>query len=264
MFPHVALACCGVKTHAIEAALVPGADSREAKGMRTTRIVLLPGMDGTGILFEPLLEILPSELEAKIVCYPANEPCGYEELVKIVLAALPKEGPFLLLGESFSGPLAIMAAHARPPGLQGIVLSASFVRSPVPWFGRFSDRLITPTTLAITPTFLKTRMLLGARATPRLRSLLSRAEALVSAEVIVARIKAVQKIDVSAELRSCSAPMLYLRAEHDRLVPPRCSELIAECKPDSQFASVLAPHLLLQTNPTEAVAAIRGFIEEQY
>src|SRR6185369_2945536 len=98
--------------------------------MGTTRLVLLPGMDGTGILFEPLLEILPPELEAQVVSYPTHKPCGYEELAGLVAAALPKDGPFIILGESFSGPLAIMAAHAQPPGLKGIVLCASFARSP--------------------------------------------------------------------------------------------------------------------------------------
>src|SRR5262249_52151039 len=98
--------------------------------MRPTRLVLLPGMDGTGILLEPLLELLPADLVAKVVSYPANEPCGYEGLLKIVRAALPEDGPFILLGESFSGPLAIIAADARPRGLQGVVLCASFVRSP--------------------------------------------------------------------------------------------------------------------------------------
>jgi hypothetical protein len=33
------------------------------------RIVLLPGMDGTGLLFEPLVEVL-SEFDPVIVSYP--------------------------------------------------------------------------------------------------------------------------------------------------------------------------------------------------
>jgi len=221
-------------------------------------------MDGTGILFEPLLENLPPELEAKVVSYPAKRPCGYEDLIGLVKAALPKDGPFILLGESFSGPLAIMAAHAQPPGLEGIVLCASFARSPLPWFERFSEVLITPAMLAMAPAFLKARLLLGASATPHLRSLFSRAEALVSPDVIVARIKAVLRVDVSDELRRCPVPVLYLRADHDRLVPARCSQLIAECKPDSQVVSISAPHLLLQTNPVDAIAAIRRFIEQRH
>lgn len=229
--------------------------------MQTTRLVLLPGMDGTGILFEPFLELLPLRLEAKVVSYPVNEPCGYKELLGHVRAALPDDGPIIILGESFSGPLAIMAAAARPRGLQGVVLCASFVRSPVPWFVRFSDALVTPMTVAMVPTFIKSRVLMGARATPRLRSLFSRVETLVSPDVIVARIKAVLRVDVSDELRGCPVPLLYLRGQHDSLVPARCSELIAECKPDSHIVSLAAPHLVLQTNPADAITAIGKFIE---
>jgi pimeloyl-ACP methyl ester carboxylesterase len=217
-------------------------------------------MDGTGILFEPLLELLPADLEAKVVSYPVNEPCGYQDLLGRVLAALPNNDRFILLGESFSGPLAIMAADARPRGLQGVVLCAAFVRNPVPWLARFSDVLARPMTLAMVPAFIKLRVLMGARATPRLRSLFARAEALVSPDVIAARIKAVLRVDVSDELRRCPVPVLYLRGQHDRLVPARCSELIVECKSDSHVVSVSAPHLVLQTNPADALAAIQRFI----
>jgi|SRR5262245_25175330 len=231
--------------------------------MRKTRLVLLPGMDGTGILFEPLLELLPRELEAKVVTYPVNEPCGYEGLLEVVRGALPEDGPYVLVGESFSGPLAIMAAEGKPAGLQGIVLCASFVRSPVSWLARFARVLVTPMTLTMVPAFFKSQMLLGSRAAPRLRSLLSRAEALVWPEVMVARIKAVLRVDVTDELRRCPVPVLYLRAEQDRLVPARCSELIAECNPNSRIVNVKGPHLVLQRNPADAIAAICKFIEER-
>jgi len=231
--------------------------------MEKTRLVLLPGMDGTGILFEPLLELLPPELEVKVVSYPVNEPCGYEGLVERIRAALPEDGPYFLVGESFSGPLAIMVAEGRPAGLQGIVLCASFVRSPAGWLARFMDALVTRWTLAMVPAFFKSRMLLGAGAGPRLRMLLSRAESLVSPEVMVARIKAVMRVDVSEELRRCPVPVLYLRAERDHLVPTHCSEMIAECNPDSRIVSVVGPHLVLQTNPADVIAAICEFIERR-
>jgi len=238
-----------------------GDAAHEAEQMRTTRLVLLPGMDGTGILFEPVLELLPAHFEAKVVSYPVNEPCGYKDLLDIVRAAFPADGPFVLVGESFSGPLAIMAADARPRALQGVVLCASFVRSPAPWFVRFSDVLVTPSTIGMAPAYMKRRLLMGDEATPRLFQLFSRAEALVSPEVISARIKATLRVDVSDELRRCPVPLLYLRAALDRLVPARCSALIAKCKPDSQIVTLAAPHLLLQTNPADAIAAIARFIE---
>ena len=71
--------------------------------MAALRLVLLPGMDGTGILFEPLLEALPQAWEAEVVQYPPDKALGYEALLDIVERAIPIDGPFVLVGESFSG-----------------------------------------------------------------------------------------------------------------------------------------------------------------
>jgi pimeloyl-ACP methyl ester carboxylesterase len=97
-------------------------------------LILLPGMDGTGRLFGPLLRILPPGLEAAVVAYPADRPCGYAELLPLVEAAVPDGGEFLILGESFSGPLASLLAARRPRRLRGVILCASFARSPLPSF----------------------------------------------------------------------------------------------------------------------------------
>jgi pimeloyl-ACP methyl ester carboxylesterase len=99
--------------------------------MPATTIVLLPGLDGTGELFRPLLAHLPPALQPIIVRYPGNEQLGYDVLLERVLGALPARERFIILGESFSGPLALMAADTRPAGLEAIVLCATFVRSPL-------------------------------------------------------------------------------------------------------------------------------------
>ena len=64
------------------------------------------------------------------IAYPTHAPCGYDELLPLILAAIPP-GPFVVVGESFSGPLAVMLAARRPPGLRGLVLCASFVQFPL-------------------------------------------------------------------------------------------------------------------------------------
>ena len=40
------------------------------------RLVLLPGMDGTGRLFGPLLAALPPGIDGEPVAYPRDEPLG--------------------------------------------------------------------------------------------------------------------------------------------------------------------------------------------
>lgn len=75
--------------------------------MASVSLILLPGMDGTGQLFEPFISALAGEFEVKVVTYPASQPLGYTELEAVARKAIPKEGPYVILGESFSGPIAV-------------------------------------------------------------------------------------------------------------------------------------------------------------
>ncbi len=98
-------------------------------------LLLLPGMDGTGDLFEPFAAALGSEFTVKVVRYPASEPLGYVELEAFARdRSFPAEGPFVILGESFSGPIAISLAASCSSRLKAVILCCSFVRNPRPLF----------------------------------------------------------------------------------------------------------------------------------
>jgi pimeloyl-ACP methyl ester carboxylesterase len=92
-------------------------------------IVLLPGMDGTGELFAPLLDALPAELDPIVVRYP-DRPASYAEHEEVARHAMPRDQPFVLLGESFSGPVAVSIAASAPPNLRGLILCSSFLSCP--------------------------------------------------------------------------------------------------------------------------------------
>ena len=70
-------------------------------------LVLLPGMDGTGDLFAAFLSAPGCDLDVKVVSYPTDVALGYADLEAFARAALPTDRPFVILGESFSGPIAI-------------------------------------------------------------------------------------------------------------------------------------------------------------
>ena len=99
---------------------------------KTPGLVLLPGMDGTGALFERLVECLGDRLVTTVVRYPGDQFLDYDQLAALVSRSLPEDRPFVILGESFSGPVAIKLAASRPDGLKGFILGASFVRNPWP------------------------------------------------------------------------------------------------------------------------------------
>ena len=117
-------------------------------------LILLPGLDGTGDLFAPLLKRIAAmqvaadepEFIAHALHYPTDQQLGFQalhEMVEYYLATqLPADARYVLLGESFSGPVAVAVAHAAQTALEnhapdtrrciGLILCCTFVRNPFP------------------------------------------------------------------------------------------------------------------------------------
>lgn len=223
-------------------------------------LVLLPGMDGTGTLFEPFITALGQDVAVQVVSYPAVDALGYSELEAHARQSLPSSGRFILLGESFSGPIAVAIAASQPPGLVGLVLCSTFVRNPRPVFGplRHIANLL-PVKLAPLPVLSK--LLLGRFSTPALRAAFAAAMAQVSARALRARLRAVLGVDVSKQLRAIDVPILYLLARHDRVVPVSALKHIQRIAPNVQVAPISAPHFLLQAAPVEAAQTLASFAQ---
>ena len=223
-------------------------------------LVLLPGFDGTGIMFRPFLPHLPPTLRPIIVTYPPEVPKDYSQLLPLVLDSLPKDQPFVIVGESFSGPLAIMAAATHPPGLLGVVLCASFVRNPLWLRPRWLRHLACPFAFKCLRLVNPARLLLGRSSAAELRALLADSLASLHARVLACRAKAVLSVDVRDQLKSCRIPFLYLVAEDDRVVPRQNLREFISYLPKTHVVSIPAPHLLLQTRPAAAANAISKFL----
>jgi pimeloyl-ACP methyl ester carboxylesterase len=192
----------------------------------------------------------------KAVAYPPDQVLGYEQLETIVRAQLPSE-PFVLLGESFSGPLAISIAAAPPPNLLGLVLSTTFACAPVAGLSAFASFVqFAP---ARPPMPLLSWLLLGPWATPQLRSQLSSALATVSPSVLRARAVATLRVDVRALLPTVRLPALQLVATKDRLLADSATSVVAAGLGHGRTVRILGPHLLLQAAAQECAAEISKF-----
>ncbi|HZV83017.1 MAG TPA: alpha/beta fold hydrolase, partial [Geobacteraceae bacterium] len=184
-------------------------------------LVLLPGMDGTGLLFAPFVRALPEWVKPLVVSYPGDRPLDYPGHLEIVMATLPHDGQFVLLGESFSGPLALMAAARRPRGLAGVILCATFVDWPLPLPPMLARTLVSWGVFRLKSTRLFSRIVLGENASPELRRLLPGVLARLIPAALSARAMAVMAVNCTDELRSCPVPVLALVAERDRIVSGR-------------------------------------------
>jgi pimeloyl-ACP methyl ester carboxylesterase len=225
-----------------------------------TALVLLPGLDGTGLLFRPLVQALSKDIDPVVVSYPNDVPLGYQELLPLVHEALPSR-PFVLLGESFSGPLAIMAAAGGQAELRGVILCASFVRSPVACLPGWCAHLVRPFVFRFYPAVARLRLLLGRHADPTIRDLAVQAVSRVHSSVLAHRVRAVHRVDVEKQLASCPLPVLYLRGQHDRVVPASAMRRVLRACPHAQVVTLPAPHMVLQTQPAAAAAAIQTFVQ---
>jgi pimeloyl-ACP methyl ester carboxylesterase len=226
----------------------------------SSRLILLPGMDGTGELFAELLARLPLDMRTTVVGYP-DKPATYAEHLRYARLELPRDEPFVLLGESFSGPIAVSIAAAAPPNLRGLILCASFLTCPSRAL-RFLRPLTPFASPKLVPGFVARNSLLGRFATPALRAAQERALSHVSSPTLTARLRAMVDVDVRDPLRSVAVPTLYLQATEDRVIAGRFADEYATHARRPRVERIEGPHLLLQANPDAAAAVIVAFMND--
>jgi pimeloyl-[acyl-carrier protein] methyl ester esterase len=221
-----------------------------------TTVLLLPGLDGTGQLFDTTAA--PPGLTLTIVDYPRSTLCSRALLLERILDAVPREGPVVLVGESFSGPLALEVA-ARVPRLVGVVLLASFAMRPrvrmlivlLAWAMRRLPRSSPP------------RLLVRWFMTGPAPALIDRVRDVlrdVTSEVLSDRMRQIAEVDAREALRSCPAPVLALVARDDRMVPRRAIMGLRALRPDLHVVTLPGPHLLFQHDPAAVLAAIVAWL----
>jgi pimeloyl-ACP methyl ester carboxylesterase len=219
-----------------------------------TAITLLPGMDGTGELLRTLAGQLSTQRPVQLIGYPVDRPLSYDQLVCYVRERVPNDR-FIILGESFSGPIAIEIA-ATDPRVAGLVLASSFARHPLPsQFAAFA-RLLD---LRWIPAAVVVAALMGSAATPKLRDCLHGVLATLPREVIRARMRDVLRVDKRGRLREIKCPVLCLHGRSDRLVRRRHVNEIVAAQPGCEVRWLDSAHMLLATHAEIAASAIEHF-----
>jgi pimeloyl-[acyl-carrier protein] methyl ester esterase len=221
-------------------------------------VVLLPGMDGSGALFAGFIAALGDQVATIVVSYPVAPALGYVGLTEHARAQLPRDRPFVLVGESFSGPVAIALAASAPPGLIGLVLCCTFARMPRPLLAPFRPLVgMLPMWSVLTP--LVAPFLLGVGAPAALRQALRGALEQVPPARLRLRLKEVMMVDYTARARAIAVPVLYLQATRDAIVPAAAARLLASLCADWRLVRLQSAHLLLQRVPAQAASAVINF-----
>ncbi|HPD57952.1 MAG TPA: alpha/beta hydrolase [Smithellaceae bacterium] len=227
---------------------------------RDQHLVFMPGMDGTGLSFEPVLPHLPESATITIVRYPADKLLSFDETVECAAEQILAGDPPIVIAESFSGPVAIKMIGSGRVKAKALILCATFAKSPRPIVWRFMRFLRLP--MLIKPEMPKRffKVVIGNdKLIDELKPLWKKVHARVPARVMQHRLKIINEIDVTAWLSKIKIPCCYLQATNDRLVPASCAEKIKKIALFVEIKKISAPHFILQAEPQACLNAIEDF-----
>lgn len=279
----------GRRTHAVEHTV----KSAEAQGDTNTdtdvsalpHLFILPGLDGTGDAFQTLIRLLEQHYQIHALRYPRHLELGYTELKRVlsryIQHHLPPNARYYLLGASFSGPLAIELAyeaeqqnpHESQHQLLGLILVTTFARNPFPLLHRLSHHIES---IPIEPSAkIVNRIVTGFfKRTPKKKDKEQTKQDKASTKTpqgtgnnlshlhpntMRKRVQSVLQVDATPILRSIRCPILYLQAQHDKLISSRAMTAIREYAPHTQEAQLPCGHFLLQEMPQAAAEHIQRF-----
>jgi len=228
------------------------------KNIKTT-LVLLPGLDGTEIFFEPLLRHLPSWLEPAVIVYPTSGSNDYKDLLPIVMSEVENLKSFVILGLSFGGPLALMVASQCPSQVSGVILCASFVTPPRPRLAPFRFAVSAPL-IALVRAIRRTRLFISGYASTEFRRAKATSWSRVNSRELASRSRSALSVDVRPQLRECRARLMYIVCTRDEVISRASLNEILAIAPQTQVAEVEGPHFALFTNPVQSATSIVNFL----
>ena len=219
------------------------------------KLLLLPGMDGTGLLFERLRDSLGKEWDVDVVKYPFDGPQDYETLKRHAQGCLPQNEDYVLLGESFSGPIAYSIGIDAPNRLKAIIFVATFLDPPRPQLLRLINPLFRVMGRLRPPNTLIRRLMLGADASP---ALIERFFLMIRPpprSTLTGRLDSVTTLQPPTA--ALKVPMVYIQALQDKFVPKQCVERFRALNPGMREYKISGPHFLLQARVAECIEVLK-------
>ena len=216
------------------------------------KLVLLPGMDGTGILFENFIKA--STQECLVIPLPADGKQDHKSLAEYIRNELPDD-EFILLAESFSGGLVPHLLNQTSNRIRGVIFVASFLSSPnlkLMFLARiFPFEKMIP--FWITKIILK-KMFLDQSTTDDLLIKCVRIIRSVPKEILKKRLMTMAQMKLPE--MNFLVPTVYIQAKNDRAVKAEKYPEFLRVFPNIQLYRISGPHFILQSNPVESAQLI--------
>jgi len=218
--------------------------------------LLIPGLDGTGLLFEPLRKLLDDSIEITVI--NLND-LSYELLVDDIVAKM-KGSNYILLAESFGGHIAYEVAKRVPNQVDRVIIAASFLSRPT-WLT--SLRRCLPLRLIKTQAFpgkLVNKLTFGNCASKTLIASFYTALNEIDNEIIRQRLELVHLLKF--ERQKVAVPCTYVAAKSDYLISKNCYKEFEYAFSNFDKFEVEGGHFIIQSNPEFFARLISSIAKE--
>lgn len=221
-----------------------------------TDVVLLPGLHGSTALYDVFVALAPPWARCRPLPLPTLGDQGFDGLASTLEAELRRLEGFVLVAESFSGPVAVrllarlgervaLLALCNPLVELSLTLPVGLAASAASW--REMPSAAAAAVLADGDRALGKAALDGIRALPK--------------EVLEARLTAAFAARSEEITPLLAPPLLAILGSRDRLVSPDWTRALLADVPFATVVELDAPHLVVQTKPAEVWDAITDEFE---
>ena len=227
---------------------------------KKTNLILLPGLDGTGILFNDLVDQLGENFQIERVSYPSTVRCSLEELAQLVKDRMTDPQNTLILAESFSGLVGLTLLRELPVPPKGIIFSACFVIPPLKALLRVVKNIpIRQIPWGYIPHAIFRKFCLGNSATKEQVENLKQVLSEVDPRGIFQRLGLIESFDIPDISEKFKTPCVYFQAINDRLIANDAAIWFSRNFEPFSLEKIPGPHFLLQTQAKLCAKSILAF-----
>ena len=217
------------------------------------KIILLPGLDGTGSLFDELIKSLCEDHDVEVISYDDVSGRSFIDQANEI-AMIIKDTDILLVGESYSGRVAYELSQLLGSRVRAIVFIASFISSPS-LLSKFAGLL--PVAL-LKQNFLSAYLLkvfgFNGKATKKQTNSVFNSLKMANRSKLKARFKNIAGLSNPTNTIDCH--VTYIRPTRDLLVGKRAVNNLKSLCPNFNVISVSGGHFIAQSAPMACAKVI--------
>ncbi|MCO1335556.1 hypothetical protein MO867_14550 [Microbulbifer sp. OS29] len=217
------------------------------------KIVFLPGMDGTGFLFNELIQEVPREIDREVICLNEIQGVTYHQQAEHIAERIGSSS-VVVVAESYSGRIAYELCNILGTQVSEVIFIAGFVSCP----GKLAKLAAVLPEYALKPNLLPNwlmkKLCFDGHGAIGLTEKVRHAIAQVQPSVLKQRLLNIAELEQPKHHQLTKA--VYIRPTYDRLVAWEAIKILGNVYPQLNIESVEGGHFIAQTAPKTCAKVI--------